>query len=113
MTVQELIDKLSLITAKDDSGKSIKGAYVQNALYKDFKPSMDCLQEYAKIFNSIANPETGKLDFTPYTSSSEKDKLNVKNFESCIHCTFKGICRTTYNVAGKNIAQAVTNRGDK
>lgn len=108
-----VVDKLSLETAKDDSGKSIKGAYVQNALYKDFKPSMDCLQEYAKIFNSIANPETGRLDFTPYTSSSEKDKLNVKNFESCINCTFKGICRTTYNVAGKNIAQAVTNRGDK
>ncbi|MCR5189065.1 MAG: PD-(D/E)XK nuclease family protein [Treponema sp.] len=105
-----VVDKKSLVTAKDENGKAIKDSYVQNALYKDFKLSMDCMQEYAKVFNSISNPESGSLDFMPYTSSSEKDKLNVKSFENCISCAFKGICRTTYNVAGKNIARASANR---
>lgn len=107
-----VVDKQSLANAKDENGKAIKDSYVQNALYKEFKLSMDCLQEYAKIFNSLANPESGSLNFMPYTSSSEKDKLNVKSFENCISCAFKGICRTTYNVAGKNIAKALNTRGE-
>ncbi len=107
------VDKQSLATAKDENGKAIKGEYVQNALYKDFELSMKCMQEYAEIFNSIANPESGRLDFRPYTSSSEKNKLNVKFFENCISCTFKGICRTTYNVASKNIANTKKAGGEK
>ncbi len=78
-----------------------KGA--QTATYELYKPTMDALEDYAKVFNSQVNPENGTMILKPYSSQSKKDKLNVITYENCIKCSFKGICRTTYCVGGKSI----------
>ena len=78
-----------------------KGA--QTATYELYKPTMNALEDYAKVFNSHVNPKNGTMILKPYSSQSKKDKLNVITYENCIKCSFKGICRTTYCVGGKSI----------
>ena len=101
---RKVIDCFSRAKEKDENGKAKRnGEYLPDALFEHFEPSVNVMQEYAKLFNSIANPESGSLDFQPHTSKSEKDKLNVKAYEACTKCSLKGICRTTYTTGEKTI----------
>ena len=84
----------------------VDGEYEPSKTFSHYKPAIEIMEEYAGTFAHIADPKTGSLDFSPHASNSEKDRLNVKYFEDCINCTFKGICRTTYCIGRKSITGA-------
>lgn len=100
------VDIYSQTKEKDENGAALKnGGYFPDKTYEFYKPNVDIMSEYAELFYQKVSPVNGKPDFTPYTSSSDKDRLNVKSYENCIQCVFKSICRTTYNVGKKTIAK--------
>ena len=106
---RKVVDKFSVSKEKNEDGKTISdGDYVQDSLYENFLPTMAALNSYAQVFYQITDPKNSSLDFTPHTSKSERDKLNVKSYENCQKCQLKGICRTTFTVGGKSLASADT-----
>ena len=74
---------------------------VEKLFDKDLIESRNALKEYIDIFSL----NISKLNFIPNTSWNAKDKMNVKTYKNCIKCPFKNICRTTYEVAGKEITE--------
>ena len=90
--------------AKESSDKNAE--YVPNKEFMHFAETMNALNVYATVFEKSVNPlETKEMNFTPYTSNSKEDIMNVNVYKHCNECTFKNICRTTYIIGKKNLAE--------
>lgn len=73
--------------------------------FGEFEPSIEKAKEYSEEFVKIAQSK----NFIPTQSDNDKEKINVKPYETCNECAFKTFCRTTYNVGTKKVAE----KGDK
>lgn len=108
---ESAIDDLKTETVKDEKGKAItddngEPVRVQCKSQEQYERTLEVLDSYAELFDSTV--KNGY--FTPETSDSDKDRLNVKNYRDCIKCPYKKICRTTYTIGGKRIAKAQENK---
>lgn len=64
--------------------------------FEDFEPTLAAFEEYTCEFNE----KVKKSSFAP------KDG-NITTWDNCVNCGFKGICRYSYTIAGKDL-----NRGN-
>lgn len=69
--------------------------------FQKFEPSIEKAHEYSELFTQMVESQ----NFTPTQSDSDKEKINVKPYETCTECAFKTFCRTTYNVGAKTVAK--------
>lgn len=71
--------------------------------YDVFESTVSICDEYASMLNEAVTASAP--DFTPYTGGEKTERMNVKKHEHCVGCNFKTICRTTYSVGGKSLAE--------
>ena len=82
---------LSCVTEKGNSRSSPES----------FRESLPALDEYGILFDESVTSRS----FKPESSSSARDRKNVKIYEHCIKCPCKAICRTTFTTGGKKLTK--------
>lgn len=97
------------IFAKKKIGDGKNATYEQCKTFGDFKETMNALTVYATTFekttNLSKNRNENNPDFSPRSSNSKNDILNVNVYEDCQKCHFKNICRTTYVIGKKSLKE--------
>ena len=84
---------------KDCEKTKATDSLVKETKIQEAEESERVLDDYAQLFvNCVKNNM-----FKPHTSSDKSDKLRVISYKDCKDCPYKTVCRTTYNIAGKEL----------